>query len=561
MADGAESALGLSIGATNLAAVTADRAVTRKPVLTLYDQRSPEVGVPGENPKLDEPGLVISDFVHRAGDPAGPAAAGSSTHRSEILVADALRALAYTATDGRPLPDAVAVTHPAHWPAVAVDSVGVALSRVSEWSRGRLALLPDSTAALFALQLNPGLPNSGTVAVCDFGGSGATVSLVDAANGYQAIAPAVRTEDFSGDRIDQAVLTHVVGDLSSAGSFDSSATSAIGSLQRLRTACRYAKERLSSTMETELTAEVPGYRGEIRLSRAELEDAIRQPLHGFVDFLHEVLERNGIRPVDLAAIASVGGGASIPLVTRTLSEESGALVVTAPRPHLTAAVGAALRAARGPGDSETALAPTAAGSALDAMTVADIPRAPASAPALAWSEADDDSGIMPIRPGEYDDEPASGVVAPLRARPRRDLAPEPVVAGASRDAWYRRPLVVAIGTALAVLAIVAGILMAVRHTSGSAPAPSVGTTPEPATSANVSGTEAPTSNPPSSTAPDTSTAPSTTSGTPPTTTTTEAPTTTTTQPPTTTTEGPQRPDRPRFPREPGGRPFPGPGGR
>jgi len=561
MADGEESALGLSIGATNLAAVTADRAVTRKPVLTLYDQRSPEVGVPAENPKLNEPGLVISDFVHRAGDPAGPAAAGSSTHRSEILVADALRALAYTATDGRPLPDAVAVTHPAHWPAVAVDSVGVALSRVSEWSRGRLALLPDSTAALFALRLNPGLPNSGTVAVCDFGGSGATVSLVDAANGYQAIVPAVRTDDFSGDRIDQAVLTHVVGDLSSAGSFDSSATSAIGSLQGLRIACRYAKERLSSTMETELTVDVPGYRGDIGLSRAELEEAIRQPLHGFIDFLHEVLERNGIRPIDLAAIASVGGGASIPLVTRTLSEQSGALVVTAPRPHLTAAVGAALRAARGPGDSETALAPTAAGSALDAMTVADIPRAPASAPALAWSEADDDSGIMPIRPGEYDDEPASGVVAPLRARPRRDLAPEPVVAGASRDAWYRRPLVVAIGTALAVLAIVAGILMAVRHTSGSAPAPSVGTTPEPATSANVSGTEAPTSNPPSSTAPDTSTAPSTTSGTPPTTTTTEAPTTTTTQPPTTTTEGPQRPDRPRFPREPGGRPFPGPGGR
>ena len=541
MADGAGSALGLSIGATNLAAVTADRAVTRKPVLTLYDQRSPEVGVPAENPKLNEPGLVISDFVDRAGDPAGIAAAESSTHRSEILVADALRALAYTATDGRPLPDAVAVTHPAHWDSAAVDSVGVALSRVSEWSRGRLALLPDSTAALFALRLNPGLPNSGTVAVCDFGGSGATVSLVDAANGYQAIVPAVRTEDFSGDRIDQAVLTHVIGDVSSAGSFDSSATSAIGSLQSLRIACRYAKERLSSTMETELTVDVPGYRGDIRLSRAELEDAIRQPLHGFIDFLHEVLERNGIRPIDLAAIASVGGGASIPLVTRTLSEQSGALVVTAPRPHLTAAVGAALRAARGPGDSETALAPTAAGSALDAMTVADIRRESASAPALAWSEADDDSGIMPIRPGEYDDEPASGAVAPLRARARRDLAPEPVVTGASRDAWYRRPLVVAIGTALAVLAIVAGVLMAIRHTSSNAPTPSVSTTPAPAT-------QAPTSNPPSSTAPDTSTAPSTTSETPTTTTTTEAPTTRTSQPPTTTTQSPQRPDRPRFPR-------------
>src|ERR1700723_4340711 len=99
MADGEGSALGLSIGATNLAAVTADRAVTRKPVLTLYRQRPPEVGVPTENPKLNEPGLVISDFVDHAGDPAGTAAADGSTHRSETLIADALRALAYTATE------------------------------------------------------------------------------------------------------------------------------------------------------------------------------------------------------------------------------------------------------------------------------------------------------------------------------------------------------------------------------------------------------------------------------------------------------------------------------
>ena len=283
MADGERSALGLSIGATNLAAVTADRAVTRKPVLTLYRQRPPEVGVPSENPKLNEPGLVINDFVDRVGDPAGIAAADGTTHRSETLVADALRALAYTATDGGPLPDAVAVTHPAHWDPAAVDAVRVALNRVSEWSRGQLVLLPDSAAALFALQANPGVPNRGTVAVCDFGGSGTTLTLVDAANGYEAIAPAVRHAEFSGDRIDQALLTHVVADLSSAGSFDTAATSAIGSLTRLRTACRYAKERLSSTIATELTADVPGYRGEIRLTRDDLDDAIRQPLESFTD--------------------------------------------------------------------------------------------------------------------------------------------------------------------------------------------------------------------------------------------------------------------------------------
>src|SRR5579875_3000902 len=104
MANGERPAVGLSIGATNLAAVTADRAVTRKPVLTLYRGRPPEVGVPSENPNLTEPGLVITDFVDKVGDPAGIVAADGSTHRPETLVADALRALAYTATGGRALP-------------------------------------------------------------------------------------------------------------------------------------------------------------------------------------------------------------------------------------------------------------------------------------------------------------------------------------------------------------------------------------------------------------------------------------------------------------------------
>lgn len=559
MADGERLALGLSVGATNLAAVTADRAVTRKPVLTLYRRRPPEVGVPSENPKLNEPGLVITDFVDRVGDPAGIAATDGTMHRSETLVADALRALAYTATDVGALPDAVAVTHPAHWDPPAVEALRVALSRVSEWSRGRLVLLPDSMAALFALQVNPGVPSRGIVAVCDFGGSGTTLTLVDAANGYQAIAPAVRYAEFSGDRIDQALLTHVVSDLSSAGSFDTSTTSAIGSLSRLRSACRYAKERLSSSIATELTVDVPGYRGEIRLTRDELDDAIRQPLDGFTGFFHNMLQRNGVRLEDLAAVASVGGGASIPLVTRTLSEQSGALVVTAPRPHLTAAVGAALRAARGPADSETALAPTAAGSIADATIISDFAADAVSAPALAWSEAGDDTGITPLRAGEYSDEAGIGALTSARRQAGVDLASQPSVTAA--DAWYRRPVVVAVGAALAVLAIGAGVMVTLLHTSGNAPStptPGVSTTlaptnqnPGPSDTAN---SQVPTSSPPSSTESDTGTAPSTTSETPTTTTTSEAPTTTTT-----TTQAPEPPDRRRFPRGPvGPRFFPQP---
>ena len=565
MAGVERSALGLSVGATNLAAVTAERAVTRKPVLTLFRQRPPEVGVPSENPMLNEPGLVISDFVDRVGDPDDIVVADGTTHRSETLVADALRALSYAVTDGRALPDAVAVTHPAHWGPTAVDSVRVALGRVSEWSRGPLTLLPDSVAALMALQANPGVPNRGIIAVCDFGGTGTTVALLDAADGYQAVGPAVRYREFSGDLIDQALLSHVVADLSSAGSFDTSATSAIGSLTRLRGACRHAKEELSSSIAITLTAVVPGYRGDIRVTRDELVDAIRQPLDRFITVVHEILQRNGIRAEDLTAIALVGGGASMPTVTTTLSEQLGAPIITAPRPQLTAATGAALRAARGLADSETALAPTAAGTVADATTRSEIPVEPRPAPALAWSEeADDDSGIVPIRPGEYPEQSSTAGLAAPRPQASLDRDSHPVATRQVAEAWYRRPVVVMVATALAVLAVGAGVMITLRHTSGNAP-----TTPSPGVStAPGTDNQAPATSPPSSTELDTGTPPSTTSAAPTTTTTTTtaAPTTTssaaptTTEPPT-TTQGTERPGFPRFPRGPRGFSDPGRGER
>jgi hypothetical protein len=289
-------------------------------------------------------------------------------------------------------------------------------------------------------------------------------------------------------------------------------------------------------------------------------------LDGFIAFFQEVLQRNGIRSADLAAIASVGGGASIPMVTTTLSEQLRVPVITTPRPHLTAAVGAALRAARGPADSETALAPTAAGSVADATTISDVAVEPSPAPALAWSEANDDSGIMPIRAGEYPEQASNAALTSARPKASVDRAPQPGVSGAVADAWYRRPVVVAVGTALAVLAVGAAVMITLRHTSGgtpSTPAPSVSTAPAPASSApanqnpgssDATDTQAPASSPPSSTEP-----PSTTSETPIATTTTEVPTTTTPTQVSTTTHAPEPPVGPRFPRGPAGpRVFPQP---
>src|SRR5271166_3946274 len=166
-------AVGLSIGATRFAGVRLGRPpVTRQSVLTLYRHRAPELGVPSENPNINEGGLVITDFVERAGDPVGLVAPDGSVHRGEVLVSDALRAA----------------------------------------SGQEVTLIPDATAAITALQSDPGVPARGVIALCDFGGTGTSVTLLDAGGGYRPIGATVRHPDFSGDLIDQALLKHVIAD-------------------------------------------------------------------------------------------------------------------------------------------------------------------------------------------------------------------------------------------------------------------------------------------------------------------------------------------------------------
>ncbi|SOJ55987.1 Chaperone protein DnaK [Mycobacterium simulans] len=564
MAEAPRSALGLSIGATNLAAVTADHALTRKPVLTLYRQRPSEVGVPPENPRLYEPGLVITDFVDRVGDPVEIVAADGSMHRGEALVADGLRALGYAATGGRPLPDSVAVTYPAHWGPAAVDALSGALSRVSEWSRGAQppSLIPDAAAALFAARANPGLPARGMVAVCDFGGSGSSITVVDADGDYQPVAATVRYHDFSGDLIDQALLTYVMSEIPSTGPFDPAGTFAIGSLARLRSECRNAKQQLSSSTVTTLGDDVPGMRGEVRLTRNELEDTIRGSLDGFVGALDQTLGRSGIRAAKLVAIISVGGVANIPAITTTLSGRFGVPVVTTPRPQLTAAIGAALRAAGGPADTgATVLTPKASASGATATAPAVLAPAPAVSPpvpaangmddapvsvlqpALAWSEADDDSRAMPEGTGEYPgSSQGSGFTA---ARPqlsfdrdaRAEPEPKPKIVP-----WYRLPAVIIISAVVAVLLVGTAVAIGL-NSSDNKPAPSTGVTTVPTSSAapaappsTDAGTTGPTpenTQPPPPTQQAPPPPPAQATETPPST--TETPPATTTPPPVTTT--------------------------
>ncbi len=478
MADG----VGLSVGATNLTAVAVGRAaVTRSAVVTLFPNRPPEVGVPSENPRLnsDERGLIITDFVDRVGDPVGIVAPDGSSHRGEVLLAEALRELLYEVTNGRGAVDPVVVTHPAHWRPGTVEALREALAPMREFAG--TALVSDARAAVTALNDDPGLPTSGVIALCDFGGSGTSITLVDAANRNEVIGQTERYPELSGDLIDQAVLTQVLAGLSDAGSVDVTGTSAIGPLTRLRAQSRAAKERLSTSAATSLVADLPGHRGEVRLTRNELDDAIRQPLADFAGAVQETLDRNGAR--GLAAVASTGGGARIPLITTTLSERFGVPVITTPHPELTAAIGGGLNAIRGTAEEgATAMAealnpPTAAAAAAMGATqmapeVHPDDTGSGSSSGLAWSEADEVPDVVAVTdPYEY--APYGGAAATdAMGGPRPQMQFEPET-GQDEVADRRRSpfgLLIA-GLVIVLLAIAVAVWFVLRNDE-STPTPS-----------------------------------------------------------------------------------------
>jgi len=494
--------VGMSVGATTLAAVVVGRAaVTRSPVLTRFPHRPPEVGVPSENRNLNEPGLILTDFVDRVGDPVGIVAADGTTHRADVVLAEALRALLLTVGGGRPPAGPVAITHPAHWRPAAVEALRGAVTALPELRRA--VLLSDAEAALTALQTEPGLPGRGVIALCDFGGTGTSITLVDAGRNYLPIAETVRHPDLSGDLLDQALLTHVIDDLSAAGTIDLSGTSAIGSLSRLRAQCRGAKERLSTATFTSLVAELPGHRSDVRLTRTELDDVLRAPLNQFVDVVQDTLQRNGVH--QLAAIATVGGGARIPLITTTLSERFRLPVVTIAQPELAAAIGGGLAATRGSvEDGATAMSPaadvTAAHPDVAAAPTAMAPAAepPPSEAALAWSAADDVPDVVPPADGRPEVSFGDDAAQHEEDDDWDNVPPRAPVP------WYRNPLVpLGSGIVLAILLLLVAVVWVLAGDE-SPPSPTPASTtappmtfsqvprePEPAPEAPAPATQAP----------------------------------------------------------------------
>ena len=403
--------LGLSIGVDNLvAARTGGVPVSRRSVLTLFHQRASEVGLPQQNPNLSEAGLVVRGFVERVGDRAPLVAADGRRYIGAALTVEALDAMARTVGYGTP----IAIAIPAYW-----SDAQIAALRGALLAQPRLApngapplLISDARAVATALYAKPGFPTNGLVALCDFGASGTSVSLFTIGSGFQQLGQSARHAGFSGNGIDQLVadlLEARARDASTASITDAARAESSGPLTH---DYRRVKEQLSAVPVTTVPM---GLDLDIRLSRKDFEQLIAPPLNRFIAWVEETLQRNRIPKANLAAVATVGGGASIPYLVTRLGERLHVPVFTTPQPAFTAAVGAAMFAqkqssagahrARGPaamtptealGSPPTMASspPTMAGSP---PTMAGSPPTSASAPPTRASSPPPRAGAPPTR--------------------------------------------------------------------------------------------------------------------------------------------------------------------
>lgn len=533
--------LGLSIGTANLVAARAGGdAVTRSSVLTLFDQRASEVGLPEERPDPAEAGLVMRGFVERVGDRTPLVAADGTKYLGDALTVEALEAMARTVDYGTP----VTIAIPAYWSPEQSTALREEFFAQPGLAPGGVppALISDATAALTALRAEPDFPTEGIVALCDFGASGTTVTLSDAGSDFAQIGPSMRYSEFSGDGIDQLILDHMRDRAPSDTSGGLASTTRMGSLARLLDQYRAAKEQLSTATVTT----VPAVTGEdIELSRNEFEELIAGPLNDFITGIENMLQRNEIPTERLAAVATVGGGAAIPLLATRLSERLGVPIRTAPRPALTAALGAASFGQQHPVPgavpSPVVETPTqlAAAAPADMTQVMPNARIEEERP-LAWSEDDDEEDPVPYTGPEH-----SGQYV----RDAMDFDDEEPY-GAPPPVWYKRTAIV-LSLAAAAMAILVAVILALTLGEESprpvqTPTPTQPTAPPPEQTVTVTeSTETVTAPPP----PPPSTTPTTTEPTttyqPPPTTTYQPPPTTTVPPPTTTVPPPLPTERER----------------
>ncbi len=177
-------------------------------------------------------------------------------------------------------------------------------------------IINEPTASALAYGLDK--KHDEKIAVYDLGGGTFDISILELGDGVFEVKATNGDTHLGGDDFDQRVIDWLLAEFKRDQGMDLSKDQQ--ALQRLKEAAEKAKIELSSTMTTEInlpyiTADATGPKHlVVSLSRAKLEDLVRDLIEKTKDPVAKALKDAGLKPADIDEVVLVGGMTRMPAV-------------------------------------------------------------------------------------------------------------------------------------------------------------------------------------------------------------------------------------------------------
>ncbi|MDI9894131.1 Hsp70 family protein [Rhodococcus sp. IEGM 1381] len=204
-------------------------------------------------------------------------------------------------------------------------------SAYSTYEADRLLVASELGAQLRYLRGSGQLEGARTVAICDIGASGTTMSIADPASGR--VFSSVRTTLFGGIGCDEQISRYL---LSTFGADELASDHARADLM---VAIRTAREQLSRLRVAEVAGPFVG--GPVRLWRNTFDDVLERSIGSLEDWVASVIVD---APCAVNALVMVGGCANLPSLRRLFRRDLMLPVIAPANPESLTAHGAALMA-------------------------------------------------------------------------------------------------------------------------------------------------------------------------------------------------------------------------
>ncbi|MCZ4518161.1 Hsp70 family protein [Rhodococcus ruber] len=204
-------------------------------------------------------------------------------------------------------------------------------SAYSTYEADRLLVASELGAQLRYLRGTGQLEGARTVAICDIGASGTTMSIADPATGR--VFSSVRTTLFGGIGCDEQISRYM---LSTFGADELASDRARADLM---VAVRTAREQLSRLRVAEVAGPFVG--GPVRLWRNTFDDVLERSIGSLEDWVASVIVD---APCAVNALVMVGGCANLPSLRRMFRRDLMLPVIVPANPESLTAHGAALMA-------------------------------------------------------------------------------------------------------------------------------------------------------------------------------------------------------------------------